>query len=296
MPELPEVELYREALGRLAVGHQLLEVTVPAIYLLRTFDPPLAACHGRRLLSVGRLGKRLTFELEGERFLILHLMIAGRLRWTPAGKRPTGGRGLAAWFTFEPGTLALTEASTHKRASLHVVDGRTALAEHDPGGLEPLTATPEAFAARLRSANHTLKRALCDPKLFAGIGNAWSDEILRSAGLSPLALTRKLTDEQVARLHEATVYELLEGLTRLRRECGEGWPKPELITAFAPEHKVHGRYGQPCGACGTPVARIVYAERETNYCPRCQTGGRLLADRSLSRLLRDEWPRYIDEA
>ncbi|MBI5831365.1 MAG: formamidopyrimidine-DNA glycosylase [Armatimonadetes bacterium] len=295
MPELPEIELYREALGRTVVGHPLLRVRLASPFILRTWQPSLGDCEGRRLLSVERLGKRLVFCLEGDLFLVVHLMIAGRFKWAAAGLKPAAGRVVAAWFDFESGTLALTEAGSHKRASLHVVAGREALAAHDPGGLEPLGCTPEAFAERLRSENHTLKRSLTDPRLFAGIGNAWSDEILCAAGLSPLALSASLDDEAVARLHEAVETGLLEGLVRLRRACGDKFPSSELITAFRPEHAVHGRYGQPCGRCGTTVQHIVYADRETNYCPACQTGGRLLADRSLSRLLRDDWPRTIDD-
>jgi formamidopyrimidine-DNA glycosylase len=255
-------------------------------------DPPIAATEGKRIIGLQRLGKRLVFALEEELFLILHLMIAGRLHWKERGAKLPARLGLAA-FDFANGTLTLTEAGTKKRAALYVVHGSANLAAHNPGGLEVLDADLGAFRAALQRENHTLKRALTDPRLFSGIGNAYSDEILHAARLSPLALTTKLSAAEVARLHQAVQRTLLDWAERLRREAGDGFP--EKVTAFRPEMAVHGRHGQPCPVCGTAVQRIVYAENETNYCPRCQTGGKVLAGRSLSRLLKDDWPRTIEE-
>jgi formamidopyrimidine-DNA glycosylase len=255
-------------------------------------DPPLAAVEGRTLVSTRRIGKRIVLALQGDHFLVLHLMIAGRLRWKARGTKPPGRIGHAA-FDFPKGTLILTEAGSKKRATLFAVRGEAALHEHDPGGLEVLGAALAEFAAALRRENHTLKRALTDPHLFAGIGNAYSDEILHRARLSPVTLTQRLGDAEVARLHAATLDTLRLWTERLRAEAGGTFP--EKVTAFRPEMAVHGKYGQPCPTCGAPVQRIVYAENETNYCARCQTGGRILADRALSRLLKKSWPRSIDE-
>ena len=292
MPELPDVELYRGALEERLVGASLEGVRLRSPFLLRSVTPPLAEAHGRTLLEVRRLGKRLVFALEGELFLVLHLMIAGRLRWRSPAAKIHGKIGLAA-FDFEPGTLLLTEAGSKKRASLHLVAGETALAEHDPGGLEPLDAAFEAFASALRRENHTLKRALTDPRILSGIGNAYSDEILHRARMSPFLRTRQLDEQRLRRLWIATRETLAEWTERLREQAGDGFP--EKVTAFRPEMAAHGRFGQPCPECGAPVQRIVYAENEANYCAGCQTGGRLLADRALSRLLRDDWPRTLEE-
>ncbi len=292
MPELPDIVVYLEALERRLRGETLERVIVANPFLLRSVDPPPADLEGRVVLSLRRLGKRLVVELEGDRFVVLHLMVAGRLQWKPPGTTPRGRRELAA-FQFRSGTLILTEAGTKRRAALHLVRGAEALAPHDPGGLEPLEIGSDAFAARLRSENHTLKRALTDPRLFSGIGNAYSDEILHRARLSPVKLTSRLSDEEVARLFAATTAVLREWIDRLRTAAGEDFPQG--VTAFRPEMAVHGRYGEPCPACLTPVQRIRYAEHETNYCASCQTGGRLLADRALSRLLREDWPRSLEE-
>ena len=290
MPELPDITVYIEALEARAVGRRLERVRLASPFLLRTFEPPLGAALGRRVVGLRRIGKRIAFELEGELWLVLHLMIAGRLHWQEPGAKAR--RGLAA-FEFENGSLVLTEAGTKKRASLHVVQGRAALDELDRGGLEPLEIDLEEFRSALVRENHTLKRGLTDPRLFSGIGNAYSDEILHRARLSPTALTQRLGEDEVLRLYEATRATLREWTARLRSETGDAFP--EKVTAFRPGMAVHGRYGKPCPDCGTAVQRIRYAENETNYCPRCQTGGRLLADRSLSRLLKDDWPRSIDE-
>jgi formamidopyrimidine-DNA glycosylase len=292
VPELPDVTVYIEALRPRVQGRVLERVEVVSPFLLRTFDPPLEATHGRTVEGLFRLGKRIVWSLGDELYLVLHLMIAGRLHWKPPGTRPPGKVGLAA-FHFATGTLTLTEAGSKKRASLHVVRGREALAAHDPGGLEVLDANLDAFSAALTRENHTLKRALTDPRLFSGIGNAYSDEILHAARLSPLATTRRLKPEEIARLFEATRTMLTQWTESLRREAGDGFP--EKVTAFRPGMAVHGRFGQPCPVCGAAVQRIVYAENETNYCPRCQTRGRVLADRSLSRLLKDDWPRTLEE-
>ncbi|HEX8909614.1 MAG TPA: DNA-formamidopyrimidine glycosylase family protein [Anaeromyxobacteraceae bacterium] len=294
MPELPDVESYAEALRERVVGAPLLSVKLASPFLLRTADPPLREAEGRRVREVRRLGKRVVLALEGDLFLVLHLMIAGRLRWIEAGgKRPARTGTPLATFDFPGGALLLTEAGSKRRAALHLVRGEAALAALDRGGIEPLAADEATFAAALRRENHTLKRALTDPRLFAGIGNAYSDEILHRARLSPVRLTSRLDGEEVHRLHAATRAVLGEWLARLRAERRGGFP--EKVTAFREDFAVHGRHRQPCPACGAPVQRIVHAENETNYCPRCQTGGQILSDRSLARLLKEDWPRTIEE-
>ena len=292
MPELPDVVVYVESLAQRIVGARVERVRLLSPFVLRTVVPPLAAAEGQRVNAVRRLGKRIVVALESDLFLVMHLMIAGRLRWLEAGKKPPG-RITLALIDFTTGTLAFTEAGTKKRASLHLVQGEAALAAFDLGGLEVEDAGIDAFRERLVRENHTLKRALTDPRLFSGIGNAYSDEILHRARLSPIAMTRKLTSEEIARLHGAVREILAEWTARLRTEAGLGFPAG--VTAFRPEMAVHGKYGQPCPVCGAPVQRIVYAENETNYCARCQTGGTILADRALSRLLKSSWPRSIDE-
>ncbi|MGH9722203.1 MAG: Fpg/Nei family DNA glycosylase [Bryobacteraceae bacterium] len=292
MPELPDIVVYIEALERRIRGAGLERVRIANPFLLRSTEPPIEEAHGKRVLELRRVGKRIAFGLEGDVWLVLHLMIAGRLHWRQAGARLAGRNALAA-FDFESGSLVLTEAGSQRRASLHVVRAGTGLQALDRGGLEVLDATEQAFAAALTSENHTLKRSLTDPRLFSGIGNAYSDEILHRAGLSPVSLTHKLTDDQIRRLWTATRETLIEWAERLRAQAGDGFP--EKVTAFREGMAVHGRYKQPCPRCGTKVQRIRYASNETNYCPRCQTGGRLLADRSLSRLLREDWPRTVDE-
>lgn len=292
MPELPDLELYLACLRRRIGDARLERLRLTSSFFLRTVDPPPAALDARQVVALERLGKRIVIGFEGELFAVLHLMIAGRLRWRPRGAAVPGRLGLAA-FDFDGGTLLVTEAGSKKRASLHLVRGRAALAAHDRGGLEPLAAGPAEFAAALARENHTLKRALTDPRLFAGIGNAYSDEILHRARLSPLQLTRNLPGEQVARLYDATQAVLREWRDRLIAETGDGWP--EKVTAFREGMAVHGRFRQPCPDCGAPVQRIVRAENECNYCARCQTGGRLLADRALSRLLGRDWPRSLDD-
>ncbi len=292
MPELPDVVVYLERLQALVGGESIERIELRSPFVLRTVDPPISAAVGRRVLATRRLGKRLVLALEDDLFLVIHLMIAGRLRWRPTGKKLAGRMVLAA-FGFPRGTLYLTEAGSTRRATLHLVRGEGALAPFERGGLEVLDARAAEFAARLRSENHTLKRSLTDPRLFSGIGNAYSDEILHRARLSPLALTGKLSADDVARLFQATRAVLLEWTDRLRREVGDRFP--EEVTAFRPEMAVHGRYKLPCPVCGAPVQRIRYATNETDYCARCQTGGRVLADRSLSRLLKDDWPKSIDE-
>ena len=292
MPELPDVTVYLDALAPRIVGTTLERVRLASPFVVRSVDPPVSAVSGTTVTGLRRLGKRLVVALHGELFLVIHLMIAGRLHWKPAGARPPGRIGLAA-FDFSTGTLTLTEAGTKKRASLDVVRGEAALRAHDPGGLEVLDADLAAFGAALTAENHTLKRVLTDPRVFSGIGNAYSDEILHRARLSPVKLSQALDAAEVGRLHVATRVVLLEWIDRLRREAGEDFP--EGVTAFRPDMAVHGRYGQPCPDCGAPVQRIVHADNETNYCARCQTGGRLLADRSLSRLLHADWPRTLDE-
>lgn len=291
MPELPDVTVYIERLRPRIEGQPLERIRLVSPFLLRSVEPPLSAAEGRKVLGLHRLGKRIVVALDPELFLVLHLMIAGRLHWRPKGAKPPGKVGLAA-FDFPAGTLVLTEAGTKRRASLHLVRGEAALACHDPGGLEVLDADEATFRAALRRESHTLKRALTDPRLFSGIGNAYSDEILHAARLSPLALTRRLSEEEMTRLFQATTQTLRDWADRLRREVGDGFP--EKVTAFREGMAVHGRFGRPCPACGTAVQRIIYAENETNYCPRCQTGGKVLADRSLSRLLKDDWPGRLD--
>jgi formamidopyrimidine-DNA glycosylase len=285
MPELPDLSAYLDSLDRLIRGKRLIGVKLFNPFLLRTALPPIAAVDGKQVLGLSRIGKRIVIGLEDDLFLVLHLMIAGRLHW--AGKKT---RNTLALFEFESGTLSLTEAGSKRRASLHLVQGAAALQAMDPGGIEVLETDLAQFAARLKNENHTLKRALTDPRLFAGIGNAYSDEILHHAKLSPIALTRDLAAEDVERLFHSTRTVLNEWIKRLRSEG-----VPEKVTAFREEMAVHGRYGEPCPVCGAPVQRIVYAENETNYCARCQTGGRILADRALSRLLKKSWPRSIDE-
>jgi formamidopyrimidine-DNA glycosylase len=292
VPELPDVALYLESLEPRIVGRRLERVRLSSPFLLRSVDPPLSASEGRTVVALRRLGKRIVVGLEGDLFLVLHLMIAGRLRWQARGAPVPRRLGLAA-FDFASGTLLLTEAGTRKRAALHVVGGEAALAALDPGGLEPLEADLAAFTTALVRERHTLKRALTDPHIFSGIGNAYSDEILHRARLSPVALTTRLAPEEIARLHAAVRTTLGDWIVRLRREAGGAFP--EKVTAFRPGMAVHGRYGKPCPECGTPVQRIVHAENETNYCATCQTGGRLLADRALSRLLKTDWPRSLEE-
>ena len=292
MPELPDVEVYVEHLRRRLVGQPLEHARVVSPFLVRSFDPPLRAAEGKHVRSVRRMGKRIVFELDDDLFLVLHLMIAGRLRWRDRGAKVPGKLGLAA-FDFPMGTLLLTEASPKKRASLYLVRGKAAVDALDPGGLEPLTASTAAFAEALRRENHTVKRSLTDPHLFSGIGNAYSDEILWRARMSPVRLTSKMTDEEIARLHEATRATLLEWTATLARETGDDFP--EKVTAFREEMAVHGKYKKPCPACGCPVQRIAYAANEANYCATCQTGGKLLADRSLSRLMRGDWPKTLEE-
>jgi formamidopyrimidine-DNA glycosylase len=274
------------------VGERLEAVRLGSPFLLRSFAPPLSQAEGRRVVGLERLGKRIVFDLEGDLFLMLHLMVAGRLHWRKPGAR-VGGRGALAAFDFPNGSLVLSEASTKKRASLHLVAGRAALAEFDRGGLEVLDADAAAFREALTRENHTLKRALTDPRLFSGIGNAYSDEILHRAKLSPAKLTSRLSEEEIARLREASRAVLGTWTERFRRDAERAFP--EKVTAFREGMAVHGRYGKPCPDCGTPVQRIVYAENEANYCPTCQTGGRLLADRALSQLLRGDWPKTLEE-
>jgi formamidopyrimidine-DNA glycosylase len=292
MPELPDITIYVEALERRVIGERLDRVRIQSPLLLRTFDPDLDSVNGKKVHEVRRLGKRIVLGLDDDLWLVLHLMIAGRLHWKEPGVKLATKSALAV-FTFSNGTLLLTEAGTKRRASLYLIRGQDGLREHDPGGLEPIPATRDEFQAVLRQRNHTLKRALADPHLFSGIGNAYSDEILHRARLSPLALSQKLSADEVERLYAATRSVLLEWVERLRTEAGHGWP--EKVTAFRPGMAVHGRFGEPCPVCGAPVQRIRYADNETNYCPRCQTNGRILADRSLSRLLKDDWPRHLDD-
>ena len=292
MPELPDIAVYLEALTPRIVGRRLTRARVTSPFLLRTADPPLTAAEGRTVIGLRRLGKRIVWEMEDDLFLVFHLMIAGRFKWRDAGAKSPGKIGLAA-FDFPTGTLLLTEASPKHRASLHVVRGEAALAPHDRGGLDVLAADLAAFRAALQSESHTLKRALTDPGLFDGIGNAYSDEILHAAKLSPFQLTGRLSDEEIARLHRAAQRTLHEWIGRLRAETGTGFP--EKVTAFRAGMAVHGRYKQPCPVCGSPVQRIRYAQNEANYCATCQTGGRVLADRALSRLLKDDWPRSLEE-
>ncbi|MGQ0545506.1 MAG: Fpg/Nei family DNA glycosylase [Betaproteobacteria bacterium] len=290
MPELPDVSLYVESLERRILGRRLLAVRLANPFLLRTAVPPLGAASGKSVVGLRRLGKRIVIALEDGLFLVLHLMVAGRLQWLEGGAK---ARNTLARFEFDHGALAFTEAGSRRRASLHLVQGEAALKAMDPGGAEIDSLDENAFSSLLRKENHTLKRALTDPRLFAGIGNAYSDEVLHRARLSPVALTSQLADDEVRRLYHAVRDTLAFWVDKLRREAKGGFP--QKVTAFREGMAVHGRYGKPCPACGAPVQRIVYAENETNYCARCQTGGRLLADRALSRLLKKSWPRAIDE-
>ncbi len=292
MPELPDITVYIECLERRIAGETLERARIGHPFLVRTVDPPLGAASGKRVLGIERIGKRIAIGLEDELHIVLHLMIAGRLHWRDPGAALPGKRGLAA-FDFAPGTLILTEAGAKRRASLHMVRGEDGLRALDPGGIEPLDSDVEAFAAALTSANHTLKRALTDPHILSGVGNAYSDEILHRARLSPVKMTRSLAGDEMARLHAATRATLIDWTERLRAETGDGFP--DKFTAFRDGMAVHGRYREPCPDCESPVQRIVHGAHETNYCAHCQTGGKLLADRALSRLLKSDWPRTLDE-
>ncbi len=292
MPELPDVTVYIEALSERILNQPIQKIRIGSPFVLRSFDPLINSAEGKKVLALHRLGKRIVFVLEDELFLIVHLMIAGRFHWKPKGAKLARRYGQAA-FDFPDGTLLLTEAGTKKRASIHLVRGETALNEHDPGGLEVLDATLEQFKAALIRENHTLKRSLTDPHFFSGIGNAYSDEILHRAKLSPIRLTGKMTDAEIKTLYQSIRDSLNDWVERLRKERGKGFP--EKVTAFRPDMAVHGKFRKPCPVCGSPVQRIVHAENETNYCAKCQTGGKLLADRSLSRLLKDDWPRSLEE-
>ena len=292
MPELPDVTVYIDALEARILGESLENVRLASPFLLRSVEPPLRETIGKRVTALRRLGKRIVIGLEDDLFLIIHLMIAGRLHWKDKGARVPGKIGLAA-FDFPTGTLTFTEASPKKRASLHVLRGEAALSAHDPGGIEVLNSRLRDFAAALTEENHTLKRALTDPRRFAGIGNAYSDEILFHARLSPVTRTRSLTPAEIKRLHAAVKSTLKGWVKRLRAQYGDAFP--EGVTAFRPDMAMHGKYGAPCPACGSPVQRIVYASNETNYCAGCQNGGQLLADRSLSRLLKGDWPKTPEE-
>jgi formamidopyrimidine-DNA glycosylase len=292
MPELPDVTVYIEALSERVLNRPIEKIRIGSPFVLRSFDPPVTAAEGKKVLALRRLGKRVVFVLEEKLFLVVHLMIAGRFHWKPRGAKIARKYGQAA-FDFANGTLLLTEAGTKKRASIHLVRGEAALSDHDPGGLEIFASPLEQFHEALTRENHTLKRALTDPRLFSGIGNAYSDEILHRARLSPIRLTKQMTKQEIDRLYHATRDSLNEWIERLRKERGTGFP--EKVTAFRADMAVHGKYGKPCPVCGSPVQRIVHAENETNYCAKCQTGGKLLADRSLSRLLKDDWPRTLEE-
>jgi formamidopyrimidine-DNA glycosylase len=292
MPELPDIVVYLEALEKRLTGRRLERVRINSPFLVRTFESPLAAVEDKRVVELKRLGKRIAIGLEDGLWLVVHLMIAGRLHWRAPGAKLAGKYNLAA-FDFATGTLVLTEGGAKRRAALWLVQGDDSLQAHDPGGIDALAATRDQFTAALRTENHTLKRALTDPRLLGGIGNAYSDEILHRARLSPLALSQKLSAVEIERLYAATREVLAEWIDRLRDAASDEFP--EKVTAFRPDMAVHGRYGKPCPVCGTPVQRIRYADNETNYCPRCQSGGRMLADRSLSRLLRDAWPKNVDE-
>lgn len=293
MPELPDITVYIESLQRFVVGERLEGIRIAGISLLGSYDPPIDTAHGKKVIGVRRMGKRIVFELEDDLFLILHLMISGRLRWKERGVAIPKKQGLAA-FDFREGSLLLTEASTKKRATLHLVRGEETLAEHDRGGMEVLERSPEEFAEALLGARHTVKRALTDQRLFSGIGNAYSDEILHRAKLSPFKQTSQMTQQEAITLHKAAVEVLEESTENLRAEVGEGFP--DKVTAFRPEMAVHGKFKQACPVCGSPVQRVVYATaNEMNYCPGCQTGGKILADRSLSRLLKDAWPRSLED-
>ena len=293
MPELPDVTVYMEALERRIVGDTLLKIRLASPFLLRTVSPTPQELAGKRVVGLRRIGKRIVIELEGEFFIVIHLMIAGRFKWlAPGAKIPAGKAGLAA-FDFHEGTLALTEQGAKRRASLHLVHGEKELQQFNPGGIEIADSSLQQFRDALRRERHTLKRTLTDPHVFSGIGNAYSDEILHHAKLSPVQMSTNLSDEEVERLFESTKTVLAEWTERLREDAGSKFP--EKVTAFRPEMAVHGKYNEPCPVCGTKVQRIVYAENETNYCARCQTGGKLLADRALSRLLHEDWPKTIDE-
>jgi formamidopyrimidine-DNA glycosylase len=292
MPELPDITVYISALEPRIVGQRLERVRIASVFLLRTADPPITEVEGHVVRELRRIGKRIAIGLDDDLWLVLHLMIAGRLHWRPAGAK-LGSRNNLAAFDFPNGSLVLTESGTKRRASLHVVRGDEALAAMDPGGIDVFAADLDAFRTALTVENRTLKRALTDPRIVSGIGNAYSDEILHQARLSPLALTHKLTEDEAKRLYTATRGSLVEWVDRLRAETGDGFP--EKVTAFRPGMAVHGRFGELCPVCAAPVQRIRYADNETNYCPRCQTGGRILADRSLSRLLKEDWPRSLDE-
>ncbi|HKY09380.1 MAG TPA: DNA-formamidopyrimidine glycosylase family protein [Candidatus Binatia bacterium] len=292
MPEYPDVTVYIEALAERVLNQPIQRIRIGSPFVLRSFDPPISAAEGKRIFGLRRLGKRIVFELEDGLFLVVHLMIAGRFHWKPKGAKIARKYGQAA-FDFPNGTLLLTEAGTKKRASLHLVRGENGLLAHDPGGLEVFDASFEEFRAALTRENHTLKRSLTDPHVFSGIGNAYSDEILHRARLSPIRLTKQMTDEEIERLFQAIRDSLSAWVERLRKERKGNFP--EKVTAFRSDMAVHGKYGKPCPTCGSPVQRIVHAENETNYCATCQTGGKLLADRSLSRLLKDDWPRSLEE-
>ena len=293
MPELPDIQVYIETISARVLGQPIDKIRFASPFVLRTVTPPPARFYGKKVTGFERIGKRIVFACEENLFLVIHLMVSGRFRWLPEPNAKIPGKlGLAA-IDFPNGTLILTEASTKKRASVHLFEGREGLEKIDPGGLEPMTATAKTFGARLRSENHTLKRALTDPHLFSGIGNAYSDEILHAAKMSPVKLTAKLTDGDVKRLLEATKKTLAWWTDHLRKEAGEKFP--EKVTAFRPEMATHGKFGKPCPVCGTKIQRIRYAENETNYCPTCQTEGKLLADRSLSRLLKDDWPKSLED-
>ncbi len=292
MPELPDLTLYLAALSPRILGQPLEHISIRSPFVLRSVDPPPTSVNAKRVTGLRRMGKRVVMALEDDLFVVIHLMIAGRFRWREAGAKP-GGKLVLATFEFPSGSLQLTEAGTKRRASVHLVSGEAGLDQFRRGGLEVLESDLASFAERLTSENHTVKRALTDPRLFSGIGNAYSDEILHRARMSPLALTSRLSDEHIATLYAATRTTLLEWIDRLQRETGDAFP--EKVTAFREGMAVHGRYGQPCPVCGSPVQRIRYADNETNYCARCQTGGRLLADRAMSRLLKQDWPRSIDE-
>jgi formamidopyrimidine-DNA glycosylase len=294
MPELPDIVVYMEALEQRVLGHTLENFDVRGPSLLRTADPPIQSIQGRKVTGLRRIGKRIAFGFDNDLWLVFHLMIAGRLHWSEKKKTADGRRTLAA-FDFDNGTLTLTEAGTRKRASLHLVRGEAGLTALDPGGIDVFAATLDQFSAVLTSANHTLKRSMTDPRLFSGIGNAYSDEILFHAQLSPVLLTQRMTPEQIKRLYEATRKTLTQWTDLLRQDSGSGKKFPEKVTAFRPEMAVHGRYGEPCPTCGEKVQRIRYASNETNYCPHCQTTGKLLADRSLSRLLKQDWPKTPEE-
>jgi formamidopyrimidine-DNA glycosylase len=292
VPELPDITVYIEALEKRIQGTTLQRVALASPFLLRTAVPPLSSVEKRKVISLRRLGKRICIGVEGDLWLVLHLMIAGRLHWYEDRAKALKARGLAL-FEFSSGSLTLTEAGTQKRASLHVVEGEEGLARLDPGGVEVFTISEAEFAAALQAKNHTLKRALTDPRILSGIGNAYSDEILHRAKLSPIRLTGKMTDAEIKTLYQSIRDSLNDWVERLRKERGKGFP--EKVTAFRPDMAVHGKFRKPCPVCGSPVQRIVHAENETNYCAKCQTGGKLLADRSLSRLLKDDWPRSLEE-